>query len=103
MIEGLGLAPFPCDLQNTPCHVPPHPQAMALRDLGWLLGGTEGVMLIGHGERWYDEEMVRHEMDEPARHVMQDLIGEAGGSGAGTGGYARTTGFRCLLVTGVPI
>lgn len=56
---------------------------MALRDLGWLLGGTEGVMLIGYGERWYDEEMVRHEVDEPARHVMQDLIGEAGGAGPG--------------------
>ncbi|KAG2441679.1 hypothetical protein HXX76_003297 [Chlamydomonas incerta] len=51
-------------------------QAMAMRDAGWLLGGTEGAMLIGNGDTWYDSSLVRHERDEPARHQMQDLIGD---------------------------
>ncbi|KAG2451879.1 hypothetical protein HYH02_003654 [Chlamydomonas schloesseri] len=51
-------------------------QAMAMRDAGWLLGGTEGAMLIGNGDTWYDHTLVRHERDEPARHQMQDLIGD---------------------------
>ncbi|PNW71416.1 hypothetical protein CHLRE_16g653350v5 [Chlamydomonas reinhardtii] len=51
-------------------------QAMAMRDAGWLLGGTEGAMLIGNGDSWYDHTIVRHPRDEPARHQMQDLIGD---------------------------
>ncbi|GLC38711.1 hypothetical protein PLESTF_001691300 [Pleodorina starrii] len=50
-------------------------QAMGMREAGWLMGGTEGVMLIGFEDRWYDPDMVRHE-DEPVRRQIQDLIGD---------------------------
>ncbi|GLI69505.1 hypothetical protein VaNZ11_014139 [Volvox africanus] len=50
-------------------------QAMGMREAGWLMGGTEGVMLIALDDRWYDPEIVRHD-DEPVRRQMQDLIGD---------------------------
>ncbi|EFJ46631.1 hypothetical protein VOLCADRAFT_105382 [Volvox carteri f. nagariensis] len=50
-------------------------QAMGMRDAGWLMGGTEGVMLIALDDRWYDPDLVRH-ADEPARRQIQDLIGD---------------------------
>ncbi|GFR46225.1 hypothetical protein Agub_g7769, partial [Astrephomene gubernaculifera] len=49
-------------------------QAIGMREAGWLQAGVDGVVMVAHGERWYDTDLVRHE-DEPARRQMQDLIG----------------------------
>eukprot|EP00798_Chlamydomonas_sp_ICE-L_P001914 gene1914-33327_t len=51
-------------------------QCIALRDYGFLKGGTEGTMLIAFGERWWDPAMLRYVDDEPVRHSMVDLIGD---------------------------
>lgn len=55
----------------------PSPEwAYMLRDLGYFKAGTEGCMIIGHRDRWWNPEEVRFFDDEPVRRRICELIGD---------------------------
>lgn len=45
-----------------------------LRSKGYYKGGTVGSALIGYGDRWYENALVRYIDSEPARHKVLDLV-----------------------------
>lgn len=51
-------------------------EVVHLRELGYMRGGSEGCVIIGHKERWWDPSMLRFVDNEPVRHAMVDLIGD---------------------------
>ncbi|KAK9820752.1 hypothetical protein WJX74_011056 [Apatococcus lobatus] len=57
-------------------YAPTGQHLVAMREAGYIKGGTEGCCIIGFGDRWYDESRVRYINDEPARHKMCNLIGD---------------------------
>lgn len=51
-------------------------ELQAVRDAGYVQGGTEGIALIGHRESWWEADSIRYYPDEPVRHKLVDLIGD---------------------------
>jgi len=50
-------------------------QLLLMRDMGLLKAGSEGAVLIAFGDRWYDNNMVRFQEAEQARHEAVMLVG----------------------------
>jgi hypothetical protein len=44
-----------------------------LRSKSLIKGGTIGSALVAYGYQWYEEQIVRFPVDEPARHKVLDL------------------------------
>ncbi|KAK9847002.1 hypothetical protein WJX84_008281 [Apatococcus fuscideae] len=57
-------------------YAPTGQHLIAMREAGYIQGGTEGCCIIGFGDRWYDESRVRYINDEPCRHKMCNLVGD---------------------------
>uniref|UniRef100_A0A7S3R5S0 UDP-3-O-acyl-N-acetylglucosamine deacetylase n=1 Tax=Dunaliella tertiolecta TaxID=3047 RepID=A0A7S3R5S0_DUNTE len=66
---------FRMDLASARRYMESPEEVLALHSMGWVQGGTEGVMLVGFGERWYDATLTRFVRDEPVRHEMCNLLG----------------------------
>ena len=49
---------------------------LELREQGFLRGGTDGSVLVGYKDRWWDSSAVRFIDNEPVRHALADLIGD---------------------------
>ena len=47
-----------------------------MRSEGYVKAGSEGVVIIGDGADWYNEELLSYTLDEPVRHKILDLIGD---------------------------
>eukprot|EP00192_Tetraselmis_astigmatica_P005761 CAMPEP_0117668812 /NCGR_PEP_ID=MMETSP0804-20121206/11766_1 /TAXON_ID=1074897 /ORGANISM="Tetraselmis astigmatica, Strain CCMP880" /LENGTH=522 /DNA_ID=CAMNT_0005476763 /DNA_START=111 /DNA_END=1679 /DNA_ORIENTATION=+ len=54
-----------------------------MRQAGYIKGGTGDCALVANGDDWLDTTMIRHPLDEPARHKMLDLIGDLSLSATG--------------------
>ena len=49
---------------------------LELREQGFLRGGTEGAVIVGYKDRWWDSSGIRFIDNEPVRHALADLIGD---------------------------
>ncbi|GAX81596.1 hypothetical protein CEUSTIGMA_g9024.t1 [Chlamydomonas eustigma] len=67
---------FRFELADARMYVEAPDEAVALREMGYMKGGTEGCVLIAHGDRWWDPNLVRHVYNEPVRHAMVELLGD---------------------------